>query len=42
MEKAYTKLHGCYEAIIEGSIVEGLVDLSGGVSESWNLGDADT
>jgi len=39
MEKAYSKLHGCYENIIEGSIVEGLVDVTGGVAEKYNLND---
>ena len=37
MEKAYCKLHGSYEMICEGSITEGLVDLTGGVAESWQL-----
>lgn len=36
MEKAYAKLHGCYENIIENySMLEGLIDLTGGVAESW-------
>ena len=42
MEKAYSKLHGCYENICDGSIIEGLVDLSGGVSEGWKLNDIET
>ncbi|EGR31206.1 hypothetical protein IMG5_115920 [Ichthyophthirius multifiliis] len=42
MEKAYSKLHGCYQKICEGSILEGLVDLTGGVSEGWVLNDPDT
>lgn len=42
MEKAYSKLHGSYEKICEGSILEGLVDLTGGVSEGWTLNDPDT
>jgi hypothetical protein len=37
MEKAYSKMHGNYEKICEGSLLEGLVDLTGGVSEGWNL-----
>lgn len=42
MEKAYSKLHGCYENICDGSITEMLVDLSGGVSEDWHLNDPET
>lgn len=52
MEKAYSKLHQNYENICDGSILEGfflifinkkgLVDLTGGVSEGWNLTDSDT
>ena len=41
MEKAYSKLHGCYETICEGSIAEGLVDLTGGVSEHWDFREPD-
>jgi hypothetical protein len=37
MEKAYAKLHGCYETLNGGSIAEGMVDLTGGVSESHDL-----
>jgi calpain len=37
MEKAYAKLHGCYQFICEGNIAEGLVDLTGGVSEVQSL-----
>ncbi len=37
MEKAYAKLHGCYENICDGGLLESLVDLTGGVSEGWNL-----
>ena len=40
MEKAYSKLHANYENICDGSILEGLVDLTGGVSEGWNLTDS--
>jgi hypothetical protein len=37
MEKAYAKLHGCYEALHSGSMAESLVDLTGGASEKYNL-----
>ena len=37
MEKAYSKLHGNYETICEGSLTEGLVDLTGGVSDPYFL-----
>ena len=37
MEKAYAKLHGCYETLNGGSMVEALVDLTGGVSEKISL-----
>jgi hypothetical protein len=37
MEKAYAKLHGCYEALNGGSMAEALVDLTGGASEKYNL-----
>ena len=37
MEKAYAKLHGSYEKIHGGLLDEALVDLSGGVSEEFNL-----
>jgi Calpain family cysteine protease len=33
MEKAYAKMHGCYQALHGGSMSEALVDLTGGVSE---------
>jgi hypothetical protein len=42
MEKAYCKLHGNYETMCEGSIVEGLVDLTGGVAEGYSLTDLST
>ncbi len=38
-EKAYAKLHGNYETVLEGSLVEGLTDLTGGVGEKINLQD---
>ena len=37
MEKAYAKLHGCYEVLNGGSMAESLVDLTGGCSEKYNL-----
>ena len=37
MEKAYAKLHRHYEALNGGKMGEGMVDISGGVSEKFNL-----
>ena len=37
MEKAYAKLHGCYEALHGGHLPEGMVDLTGGVSVRYDL-----
>jgi len=37
MEKAYAKLHGNYEVLNGGSMAVGMVDISGGVSEKFNL-----
>eukprot|EP00020_Sapocribrum_chincoteaguense_P008065 CAMPEP_0170756206 /NCGR_PEP_ID=MMETSP0437-20130122/13908_1 /TAXON_ID=0 /ORGANISM="Sexangularia sp." /LENGTH=864 /DNA_ID=CAMNT_0011095387 /DNA_START=69 /DNA_END=2663 /DNA_ORIENTATION=+ len=37
-EKAYAKLHTCYEAIEGGSVTEALVDLTGGAPEEIDLG----
>ena len=42
MEKAYCKLHGSYEVMCEGLISEGLVDLTGGVSDAYSLTDPST
>ncbi|GMH35386.1 hypothetical protein BSKO_03254 [Bryopsis sp. KO-2023] len=39
IQKAYAKLHGGYSALMEGSIREALVDLTGGVCEKWKLED---
>jgi len=41
MEKAYAKLHGSYETFIKGSLAEGLVDLTGGLSQLNILSDKD-
>ena len=38
LEKAYAKLHGCYEALKGGSTCEAMVDFSGGCSEIQELG----
>ena len=37
MEKAYAKLTGCYETLHGGSLAEGMVDLTGGVSVKYDL-----
>lgn len=37
IEKAYAKLHGCYEALNRGLIDDGLVDLTGLVAEKTSL-----
>lgn len=39
IEKAYAKLHGCYESMISGFIDDGLSDLTGYVSEKLILTD---
>ena len=38
LEKAYAKLHGCYEALQGGSTCDAMVDFSGGCSETQELG----
>ena len=42
MEKAYAKLHGCYEILNGGSMAEALVDMTAGVSEKYHLRAPDT
>jgi hypothetical protein len=37
IEKAYAKVHGSYEAIESGNICDGLVDLTGEVSEAVDI-----
>ena len=38
LEKAYAKLHGCYEALQGGNTCDAMVDFSGGCSETQELG----
>ena len=40
IEKAYAKIHGTYEALISGQIDDGLVDMTGLVSEKLKITDA--
>lgn len=39
IEKAYAKIHCCYEALISGFIDDGLTDLTGFVAEKINMHD---
>lgn len=42
IEKAYAKLHKKYEILNGGKMGEGMVDISGGVSEKYNLKSPET
>lgn len=42
LEKAYAKLHGCYEALDGGKIQDAFVDLTGGISESFSIQNKNT
>ncbi|CAI9726120.1 calpain-9-like, isoform X2 [Octopus vulgaris] len=39
LEKAYAKLQGCYQALNGGKIQSALTDLTGGISEYYDLGE---
>ncbi|XP_045150797.1 calpain-10 [Echinops telfairi] len=39
LEKAYAKVHGCYELLWAGQVADALVDLTGGLAERWTLKD---
>ncbi|CAG2108751.1 unnamed protein product [Medioppia subpectinata] len=42
LEKAYCKLHGSYEALKYGNSLDGLADLTGGISEAISIKDQTT
>ncbi|KAL1518074.1 hypothetical protein ABEB36_001754 [Hypothenemus hampei] len=42
LEKAYAKLHGSYEALKYGSLLDGLADLTGGITESIPIKEDET
>ncbi len=37
LEKAFAKINGCYEFLDGGDIVDALIDMTGGVGESFNV-----
>jgi len=37
LEKAYAKVHGCYEALVDGEVDYGLRDITGGIPKEFDL-----